>query len=81
MLKVGEWGRIFMLPQDISIQLWELDRDGVRYFVEFNPLGRTTPGTIQLIGSKGETRNVMCRSATEGFEVWDDREAKYATEI
>lgn len=76
-----EWGRIFMLPPDISVQLWDLDLDGLRHFVEFNPLGRTTPGTIQLIGAKGETRNVTCRSATEAFEVWDDWEAIHGTEI
>jgi len=76
-----EWGRIFMLPEDITLKLWELDLDGSRHFVAFNPLGRTTPGTIQLIGSKGETLNVMCRSATEPFEIVDEEEAKYVTEI
>lgn len=76
-----EWGRIFMLPEDISLKLWDLDLDGSRSFAEFTPMGRTTPGTIQLIGSKGETRNVMCRSATEPFEVVDEEEARYATEI
>ena len=76
-----EWGRVFMLAPDISMQLWDLDREGLRHYVEFSALGRTTPGTIQLIGPKGRTRNVMCRSATEAFAVWDDREAKYATEI
>lgn len=76
-----EWGRVFMLAPDISMQLWELDREGLRHYVEFSALGRTTPGTIQLIGPKGRTRNVMCRSATEAFAVWDDKEATYASEI
>ena len=76
-----EWGRVFMLAPDISMQLWDLDREGLRHYVEFNALGRTTPCTIQLIGPKGRTRNVMCRSATEAFAVWDDKEATYASEI
>ena len=48
-----EWGRVFMLAPDISMQLWDLDREGLRHYVEFNALGRTTPCTIQLIGPKG----------------------------
>lgn len=76
-----EWGRVFKLPQDLSMKLWDLALDGSRHYVEFTALGRTTPGTIQLIGPKGQTRQVMCRSATEAFAVWEGKEAEYATKM
>ncbi len=76
-----EWGRIFLLPPEVALKIWDLDLDGRTYYAEFSALGRTTPGTIQLISPKGDVLSLACRSATESFAVWEGKELRYATEI
>ena len=74
-----EWGRVFRLPPDISMLVWDLELDRTLRFVQFSSLGRTTPGTLQLISPKGDRRSIMCRSATDSFCVLDDQELKHET--
>ena len=66
-----EWGRVLTLPTELSLELWDLTLDGSTYYVEFNSLGRLHPCTIQLVGPKGDKRNVTCRSVTESFVIVD----------
>ena len=74
-----EWGRMFVLPDDVSMELLDFKTDGVMNdYTEFGPTGRTTPGTIRLNGvNKGDRVIIMCRSATEPFRVVDEKEAEY----
>ena len=76
-----EWGRVFLLPPEVALKTWDLDMDGRHYYAEFSALGRTTPGTIQLISPKGDVLSMACRSATESFAVWEGRELQYETEL
>jgi type II secretion system protein H len=76
-----EWGRIFLLPPEVTMKIWDLKLDGRIYYAEFSALGRTTPGTIQLISPKGDVLSMACRSATESFAVWEGRELQYESEI
>ncbi len=76
-----EWGRVYLLPADVTMKIWDLEMDGLTYYAEFSALGRTTPGTIQLISPKGDVLSMACRSATESFAIWEGRELEYATDL
>lgn len=75
-----EWGRVFLLPPEVTLKVWDLELDGLIYYAEFSSLGRTTPGTIQLISPKGDVLSLACRSATESFAIWEGKELQYETE-
>lgn len=75
------WGRIFILPPEITVKVWDLERDGSLRLIEFSPEGRTTPGAIQFVGPRGDTRQLICRSATEGFAILDDKAWTYETNL
>ena len=66
---------------DWTLKVWDLELDGLVYYAEFSSLGRTTPGTIQLISPKGDVLSMACRSATESFAIWEGRELEYETEL
>ena len=76
-----EWGRIFLLPPEVTLKIWDLELDGRTTYAEFSSLGRTTPGTIQLVSSKGDVLSLACRSATESFAVWEGKELRYESEL
>jgi prepilin-type N-terminal cleavage/methylation domain-containing protein len=75
------WGRVFILPTDISMETWDLELDRTICYASFSSLGRVTPGTIQLISPKGDKLSIVCRSATECFTVCEGEEQKYADEM
>jgi type II secretion system protein H len=75
-----DWGRVFLLPPEVDLRVWDLDLDGRTYYAEFSSLGRCTPGTIQLISPKGDVLSMACRSATESFAIWEGKELAYETE-
>ena len=75
-----DWGRVFVLPPEVGLKVWDLDMDGRIYYAEFSSLGRTTPGTIQLISPRGDVLSMACRSATESFAIWEGKELAYETE-
>jgi len=65
----SEFGRTFRLPEGASVE-WDgsLGADG-RIGIAFHAVGTTEPGILLLTGAGGEVEEIICRSATEGFEV------------
>jgi prepilin-type N-terminal cleavage/methylation domain-containing protein len=71
-----DWGREFLIPDDYTLEVRDFSMDGMTYYVEFTGTGRIHPGSLVLTGPKGDTLNIVCRSATERFMVIDDEEMK-----
>jgi hypothetical protein len=69
-----DWGREFQIPDDFTFRVRDFLMDGMTYYVEFIGTGRMRPGSLELTGPKGDTLNIVCRSATERFMVIDDQE-------
>ena len=67
-------GREFQIPDEYTIQVRDFLMDGMTYYVEFIGTGRMHPGSLEVTGPKGDTLNIVCRSATERFMVIDDQE-------
>jgi hypothetical protein len=51
------------------VELEDIDKEGSDHYIEFSPQGRTKPGTIRLVGRRGDVVEVSCLSATESFRV------------
>jgi len=69
-------GLQFEAPEGVNIT-WNAPRqpDGGEY-IQFQPMGRTDPATIQVLGADGQTIFIACPSATELFKVMTPEEAR-----
>lgn len=73
-------GRVFMLPNELQMQVSNLLADGMVRYAQFDPSGQMTPGSILLAGPKGDKLYITCRTATESYCVLDEKEA-YAAQL
>jgi len=64
-----EFGQVFNLPKDTTLELQGLEQDGGNTFVAFTPQGTITTGTIRLIDRRGQAVEVTCAAATESFSI------------
>ena len=64
-----EFGKVFTLPNDISAELEEVEKEDDEIFIAFTPQGAVTAGTIRLIDRRGLVLEVTCPTVTESFSI------------
>lgn len=64
-----EPGRIFMLPENTTMQLQGLAPNQREYYIEFDPTGRCQEGMIRLINRSGEEVTIVCPTPTEHYYI------------
>jgi type II secretion system protein H len=64
-----EFGQIFIFPNDITVELEDMDKDDKDMFFAFTPQGTVTAGTIRLIDRRGLVLEITCPTVTESFSI------------
>ena len=64
-----EFGYVFTFPNDITVELEDVDKDEGEMFLAFTPQGTVTAGTIRLIDRRGLVLEIMCPTVTESFSI------------
>ena len=64
-----EFGHIFTFPNDITVELEDVDKDDDGMFFRFTPQGTVTAGTIRLIDRRGLVLEITCPTVTESFSI------------
>ena len=64
-----EFGRVFTLPNDIVMELEELDSKDGETFLKFTPQGTVTASTVRLIDRAGRALEITCPTVTESFSI------------
>ena len=64
-----EFGHVFTFPNDITVELEDIDKDDDGMFLAFTPQGTVTAGTIRLIDRRGLVLEITCPTVTESFSI------------
>ncbi len=64
-----EFGYTFTFPNDIAVELEDVDKDDDEMFFAFTPQGTVTAGTIRLIDRRGLVLEITCPTVTESFSI------------
>ena len=64
-----EFGRVFTLPNDIVMELEELDSADGETFLKFTAQGTVTAGTVRLIDRAGRALEITSPTVTESFSI------------
>jgi type II secretion system protein H len=64
-----EFGYVFTFPNDITVELEEVEKDDDEMFLAFTPQGTVTAGTIRLIDRRGLVLEITCPTVTELFSI------------
>jgi len=64
-----EFGYVFTFPDDITVELEDVDKDDDEMFFAFTPQGTVTAGTIRLIDRRGLVLEITCPTVTESFSI------------
>lgn len=64
-----EFGYVFTFPNDITVELEDVDKDEDEMFFAFTPQGTVTAGTIRLIDRRGLVLEITCPTITESFSI------------
>jgi prepilin-type N-terminal cleavage/methylation domain-containing protein len=64
-----EFGHVFTFPNDITVELEEVEKDNDKMFFAFTPQGTVTAGTIRLIDRRGLVLEITCPTVTELFSI------------
>jgi prepilin-type N-terminal cleavage/methylation domain-containing protein len=68
--KLGtEFGYVFTFPNDITVELEDVEKDDDEMFFAFTPQGTVTAGTIRLIDRRGLVLEITCPTVTESFSI------------
>jgi prepilin-type N-terminal cleavage/methylation domain-containing protein len=62
-----DFGRTYTFPKDMTIELENLEKEDADEFLEFNPEGTATAGTVRISERSGRTLAVTCDTVTEPF--------------
>jgi len=73
-----EFGQVFSLPKDLTMELEDVDEEEDETFLEFTPQGTVTAGTVRLIDRRGQAIEVTCPTVTESFSAVECEE-RYGT--
>lgn len=68
----GGLGKRFTLPEGISVEFDAAGEAGVDT-LRLHPTGRAAEATITVTGPDGTSARIVCRSATERFQVADEK--------
>jgi prepilin-type N-terminal cleavage/methylation domain-containing protein len=64
-----EFGYVFTFPNDITVELEDVEKDKGDMFLAFTPQGTVTAGTIRLIDRRGLVLEITCPTVTESFSI------------
>lgn len=64
-----EFGYVFSFPNDIAVELEDVEKDDHDTFFAFTPQGTVTAGTIRLIDRRGLVLEITCPTVTESFSI------------
>jgi len=62
-----EFGHVFTFPNDIVVELEDVEKYDDEMFFAFTPQGTVTAGTIRLIDRRGLVLEITCPTVTESF--------------
>jgi len=68
-----EMGQVYTLPQDIELDLQDIDKKDKDVFLAFTPHGTATAGAIRLTDPSGRVLEVSSPSVTEPFSIVEPR--------
>lgn len=69
-----EMGQVYTLPQDIELDLEDIDEKDRDVFLAFTPHGTSTAGAVRLTDRSGRVLEVSCPSVTEPFSIVEPRQ-------
>lgn len=69
-----EFGHVFTFPNDITVELEDVEKDNNDMFFAFTPQGTVTAGTIRLIDRQGLVLEITCPTVTESFSIIEREE-------
>jgi type II secretion system protein H len=69
-----EMGQVYTLPQDIELDLEDIDEKDRDVFLAFTPHGTSTAGVVRLTDRSGRVLEVSCPSVTEPFSIVEPRQ-------
>jgi type II secretion system protein H len=77
----NEMGQVYKLPQDIELELEDIDQKDRDVFLAFTPNGTATPGVVRLTDKSGRVLEVSCPTVTESFSIVEPRQTngRYAS--
>lgn len=67
----SEFGRTFVIPEEVSLTWEEGPKDQDLAYIEFGPDGGTTPVRLRLVDIHGHSRTLACQAPAEGLRVLD----------
>ncbi len=68
------FGQTFIIPNDLVIELEDVEQEDRDVFLTFSPYGTVTPATIRLIDRRGRALEVTCPTVTESFSIVESEE-------
>ncbi len=76
-----EMGQVYTLPQDVELDLEDIDQKERDVFLAFTPHGTVTAGVVRLTDRSGRVLEVSSPSVTEPFSIVEPREinGRYAS--
>ncbi len=76
-----EMGQVYTLPQDIELDLQDIDKKDKDVFLAFTPHGTATAGLVRLTDRSGRVLEVSSPSVTEPYSIVEPREisGRYAS--
>ncbi len=63
------FGQTFIIPNDLVIELENVEQKDQDVFLTFSPYGTVTPATIRLIDRRGRALEITCPTVTESFSI------------
>ena len=76
-----EMGQVYTIPQDIELELQDIDKKDKDVFLVFTPHGTATAGAIRLTDRSGRVVEVSSPSVTEPFSIVEPKQTygRYAS--
>ncbi len=76
-----EMGQVYTIPQDIELDLQDIDKKDKDVFLAFTPHGTATAGVVRLTDRSGRVLEVSSPSLTEPYSIVQPREinGRYAS--
>lgn len=63
------FGKAYPIPQDLVIELEDVEQEDREVYLAFTPYGTVTAGMIRLIDRRGRALEIACPTATESFSI------------
>lgn len=63
------FGKAYTIPQDLVIELEDIEQEDQEVYLAFTPYGTVTPATVRLIDRRGRALEITCPTATESFSI------------